>query len=156
EAQAAFRRLEERASAFSEADQEHLWHELALGYSLVGANQEAARAWRRWAEIKPDVAGARLVLFDLALQADNHDGMEQNLKAITSIEGTDSPMARSARASYLIWNARQGNKALLDEARTLLAAVSHQRPGWARLAVSEGQIEELAGNPERAIVSYQR
>jgi predicted Zn-dependent protease len=43
-----------------------------------------------------------------------------------------------------------------DEARRLLAAARQQRPDWALIAESLGQIEEAAGRPLAAIVEYRR
>jgi tetratricopeptide (TPR) repeat protein len=82
--------------------------------------------------------------------------MDSAVADIERIEGADGTQAHYARACRLIWQARSGDKRSLAEARTRLAVVAARRPAWGRVALGQAQVEDLAGNGERAIGLYQR
>jgi Tfp pilus assembly protein PilF len=51
--------------------------------------------------------------------------------------------------------AKRGHKDRLSEARRSLAEVARRRPQWARVPLLEAELEELEGDPERALSNYQ-
>ena len=57
---------------------------------------------------------------------------------------------------YLLWQARQGRKESLEEARPLLAAMASRRPAWTRVAICEAEIQELKGDHQAATRHYQQ
>jgi tetratricopeptide (TPR) repeat protein len=63
---------------------------------------------------------------------------------------------RYGKACLLVWQAKKGKKETLDETRALLDGVAAERPGWSRVAVCMAEIDQLKGDPARAIRNYQR
>jgi tetratricopeptide (TPR) repeat protein len=157
EARKALARLEQDLGKFTVDERERLLRELGDAYYVIGDLAGAERLWRRLAEQEPDQLHIRLLLFDLALRPGNEAALERILSEIRSIEGEEGPFWRYGEAARLILLARRGDKEKrLGEARQRLAEVAAQRPAWARVPLLEAGLEELDGNLERAVESYQR
>jgi tetratricopeptide (TPR) repeat protein len=101
----------------------------------------------------------RLRLFDLYLQAGDGPGMDRVVGQVRRLEGAQGVWWRYGRASYLIWQARQGQrpaKPLLDEASGLLEAVAFQRPAWSAVPLARAEIAELRGQSDQARTYYRQ
>jgi tetratricopeptide (TPR) repeat protein len=147
--------LEKDIERKGKREQETLRRGLAQAYAAVGAYPQAQRMWKEVALTNPKDLGVLLHLFDLALQTKDDEAAKDLVKEIHGREG-DGDNWRYCTAAREISRAERGDGTDLDEARRLLATVAERRPGWPRVAVCEGRIEELKGNDEGAIRQYLR
>jgi tetratricopeptide (TPR) repeat protein len=151
----ALGKFEEGAGGFSEADQQTLRRGLAEAYTVLDAPEQARRLWEQEAAKQPNDLGVRVRLFDLALQMKDEDAAGRLVGEIRRLEGEKGTLWRYCAAARLIaWPPE--NRKGLDEARALLATVAARRPGWHRVPVCEGRIDELSGNPDAAVRHYLR
>jgi cellulose synthase operon protein C len=157
ESKAALAKLTLDLDKFGEAERARLLSSLAEALGRTGDPAAAQRLWEQRAALQPRDLGVRLVLFDRALQAGDETGMNRALDEIQQIEeGTKGAFWRFGKACLLVWQAKQGKKETLDAARTLLEGVAVERPGWSRVVVCMAEIDQLKGDPTRAIRNYQR
>jgi tetratricopeptide (TPR) repeat protein len=152
EARQALDQLAQGSDKFPAEEQRRLLRGLAGAYARLGATAEAERLWGRVAE--PDDLGLRIALFDLALQAGDTAAVERVLEDMRRIEGPEGTVWRYGKAAHLIQAAKGGDAKALAEAETLLAPVAVRRPGWSRVPLCLGQIEELRKKPEAALPHY--
>jgi tetratricopeptide (TPR) repeat protein len=156
EARRALDKLTQALGKLKAADQRRLLRAAAGAYLDIGEAVAAEGLWRRLAEQHPSDLGARLVLFDLRLRAGDEAGMQRLIQDIQRIEGDEGTLWRYSRARLLIARAERGEKKGLEGARDLLRAVAKWRSGWSRVAVCEGQIEELLGRGNAALAKYRQ
>jgi tetratricopeptide (TPR) repeat protein len=135
------------------ADRPRLLAGLAEAYYSIGDNDEAVRLWTRAAAAEPQNLRLRLRLFDLALQSRDAGTLRRVVDEIHHIEGEDGAMWRYGEAALAAISANK-NKGLLAGARQHLAEVATRRPNWPRVAIMEGLIAELDGNPVLAAQKY--
>jgi tetratricopeptide (TPR) repeat protein len=155
---AELRQAEARLVKGSREDGEELrlLRTLAEAYAEAGAEADARRLWEQLGARQPDDLGVQFMRFDLAVRAGDRTAAGEGLARLRRIEGEDGTLWRYARVREVIWRAGRGQKAALDEAPALLQELRRQRPGWARLAVCEGELSELSGNPAAALPAYLR
>ncbi len=154
----ALAKLGQNLKNFSEPDQARLLQGLAEISFRLGHVKEAEHLWAQLAQqprYQKDLR-LQLVLFDLAMQAGNEDGMARTLQAIQAIEGSQGTLARYGSALRLIWQAKKDHPELLDEARQLLDQVAAQRPSWPAVLLAKAEIEKLKGNTDQAIANYRK
>jgi hypothetical protein len=91
---ATLARLAKGRDQYEGADQALLLRTLAEAYQRLGKLREASDYWRQLAEHPRHQGDARvhLVLFDLALQSADRDGMERSLEQVKKIEGADGTL----------------------------------------------------------------
>ncbi len=152
-------KLEEGAEKFSPSEQRRLWRGLAQAYMALGVLDKAAldkarQLWERVAAEKPNDLTIQAHLFDLALLSNDDSRLEVVLREIRRLEGENGTVWRYGKAVWLVNRGQKGDKAALEEARPLLAAVAAQRPTWSRVPACQGKREVLAGNPNAAIDYY--
>ena len=128
---------------------------LADAHEQLGRIEEAHRLWEEVARLRPKDLDARQHLFELALRGDDDDA-RQALEAMRRVEGEGGVLSRYNQARLLIRQAERGDKGGLVKAREELLAVSRRRPGWSRVALCQGRIDDLEGNADRAIEYYLR
>jgi tetratricopeptide (TPR) repeat protein len=137
-------------------EQRRLLRGLAEAYQAAGDRATSRALWDRLAALQPDDLRVQLIRFGLALDAGDSDAGSRVVAEIKRVEGSDGTLWRYARVRECLWKARRGDKAALDEAHPLLAALAVRRPGWSRLAVCEAELNELAGKPAAALAAYLR
>ena len=97
----------------------------------------------------------RLFVFDLALQEDSEEALQEALKDIRTVEDSVGPFTRFASALLKIRAARpldQKERAkLLEEASRDLDVVAEARPYWSKLAIARAEVCAQRGQPELAI-----
>lgn len=147
--------LEQGAEQFPPAEQLRLLENLAEAWFRVGRPVEATRLWRELATRQPDDLKSRFALFDLAVLAQDAAASDRWRDEIRRLEGQEGTFWRYADAVQLLAQARRGDAAALAQARQRQAEVAQRRRHWHRSALLRAQIEELAGNPEAALESYQ-
>jgi tetratricopeptide (TPR) repeat protein len=129
---------------------------VAEAHYHVGLIDPSRKLWQEAAELEPNNLGLRLHLFDLALQAGDEAAMTRTLAEIRRIEGDLGVLGTYGEVCRLIRRAQAGERDLLAAARTKLTAVAGGRPTWSRVPLREAELDELEGNPSRAIENYQR
>jgi tetratricopeptide (TPR) repeat protein len=155
EAAAVLRELEPGTDAWPRANQVLLLRGLAELQTRFGEAGDAYRLWKRVAEAQPGDMGVRLVLFDLAVNANDRAETERLLRELREIEGPEGVLWRYGDAVRLIEaSRREGNREWLPAARVRIGEVSARRPGWGRVPLALGAIEEVEGNIDAAIEKY--
>ena len=161
-AEAAIERLADKVSQFpKEEDQARL----LSGLADVQLNLEHVKAvrelWRRVAKMpsrRTDLS-LHLLLFDLAIKAEDEDDMRRTLTDIRNVEGSQGPFHRYGEALRLIWQAKKlpaaERQKTLDEARVHLDRVQSLRPTWTPLLLARAGIEQLSDRPDQAISRLQ-
>jgi Tfp pilus assembly protein PilF len=155
---AALLRLEEGWQKFPADQQPALLSGLADAYLAADLPRDATRLWQLVAK-QPRHAQdvrVRLILFDLGLRLGDDGQMRQALAEIKTLEEGESPYYLYGEAARRIFLARQGQTALLKEARQLLDRVVKLRPAWPAVLLARAEIDEMQGNVEEAIASYRR
>jgi tetratricopeptide (TPR) repeat protein len=154
--------IETDLDKLSVEEQTQVLAQLVEAYESLRQPKEARRLCAKVVQISPADLGARLKLFDLALQEGDEAGMKAALDGIRRLEGESGPLGRYNEARRLIWAAARAvtrsetvsQRRLLATARLELDAVAKRRPGWARVPLALGQIDDLQGNEDRAIQNY--
>ncbi len=159
------KKLEDGLNHSTETERNYLLNGLAEAHYRAGNFADAARLWKNLAaqeQYRNDLR-LRLVLFDLALQEDRPEEMDETLRDIGRLEGGDGTFYRHAQALRLVWRVKRGKASnsaekdeLLDRASTLLTQVRNARPSWPVPLLTEAEIETLRGNPDRVIACYQK
>ena len=131
---------------------------LAEAYLQLGQLREATRLLQLVGQNPRHTKDVRvrLVLFDLGLRLGDDTLMKQTLAEIKTLEEGESPFYLYGQAARRIYLARQGQPALLKEARQLLDRVVLSRPAWPAVLLAKAEIDEMQGNLEQAIVHYRR
>ena len=119
---------------------------LAEGYYRIGKVDEARRWWAELANSEPNNRNLRLTAFELALRADDEQGMREEIQKLEVIENSMGPLAHYAEARRLLWQVKRGKTDLLEAASNHLNAADQQKPGWAAVALARAQIKELDKN----------
>ncbi|MFO0930588.1 MAG: tetratricopeptide repeat protein, partial [Gemmataceae bacterium] len=162
EAAAAAAALAESRSSFSEGDQAKLLGAIADQLYRVGDTPRATQLWQAMTQLpthKTDLR-LRLLLFDLAMKANDDARMQATLADVRGIEGAGGTHHRYGQSLYLIWQARktasqEERVRRLQEARGHLDQVLTQRPSWPAVFLARAEIAELNGNQEQAIKDLQ-
>jgi cellulose synthase operon protein C len=144
------------AERFPPEDRVRLWRAQAEGYALIGRYADAATAAGRLVEARPNDLGFWLARLDLAERLGDAAGIERCLTNIRRIDGAGGPYASYVAAWRLLRSVdpKVPDRATLDEARRHLAETARQRPGWGKAALLRGDLERLAGEPDRAAEAY--
>jgi len=157
-AEPAINRLADKLVKFSSEDEQGRLLSGLADVQLNLENVQAARElWRRVAKMpsrRTDLS-LHLLLFDLAVKADDEDDMRQTLADIRNVEGRQGPFHRYGEALRLIWRAKklpaEERPKVLDEARVHLDRVQSLRPTWAPLLLARARVDQLSDRPDLAI-----
>ena len=143
------------------ADQARLLGGLADIALRAGDDAKARKLWTELATLPRYKSDLRLhlLLFDLAVKAQDEPGMQEVLASIAGIEQASGTYQRYGRALMAIWRFKKAKtgeerKQELETARLELARVQAARPSWPALWLARGEVAELAGRPEDAIRDY--
>jgi tetratricopeptide (TPR) repeat protein len=143
--------LETAANDLADRDQLRLLQALAQAHHRLGHYADAERLANLLATRDSSDLASRIMLVDLALAAGRAEAVEPLLPDLRRLEGPEGTWRRYAQAALLVL---RGDKVSREEARRLLADLVHLRPGWPRLALLEARLDELDGNPSRAMDDY--
>ncbi|MHB1424367.1 MAG: tetratricopeptide repeat protein [Gemmataceae bacterium] len=152
----ALRDLEIGLDKFADEGRARVLAALAEAHLQAGRVAESRRLWKEVAGLRPRDLDARLRCFDLALQENDESAMDQTLASIRRLEGEGGTFGRFDHARYLLWRASRGDKSGLETARIELDAVGKRRPNWSRVFLCLGEVWDLEGQEDLALVHYQR
>jgi len=154
-AKGALAELEKNVNKLSDKDLLVLYRGLASAYRRFGDLPKAIECWTRVVDKHKNDLDARLVLFDLALEAGNEEAMNKWVEEIKRIEGDEGTLWRYGKACQLIWQAKKTkNQELLEQARSELVPVAARRPAWSRVALCQARIDDLRQQDSSAIKNY--
>jgi tetratricopeptide (TPR) repeat protein len=138
-------------------DQTRLLRGLVESAYGAGKVADALALWGRLAEMPSHEHDVRikLVLFDLALEANDRAALDRAQEGIRHAEGGEGPLSSYAEAMRFL-RAEKPEPAALDRAGTLLDAVAVQRGSWPAVWLAQAELAVLKNSPEKAIGHYQK
>ncbi len=127
-----------------------------VGYAIQLSDFDNARRWaEEVARLSPNNLKVRLLLFDLALYAQDIAGLGRVLDEIAQIEG-QGPIWLYGQAIRLYLESKGENRSLLQQALDHLSRAANLRPNWMRIPALQGQIYDLLGDTGSAVNAYLR
>lgn len=127
-----------------------------VGYAIQLSDFDNARRWaEEVARLSPNNLEVRLLLFDLALYAQDMAVLSRVLDEIAQIEG-QGPIWLYGQAIRLYLESKSENRSLLQQALDYLSRAANLRPNWVRIPALQGQIFDLLGDTGSAINAYLR
>lgn len=155
EAAGRLRGLLEPAGKFAPPEQAQLERGIAAAFLRIGDFAEARRLCQSLARREPNNLQVRLLLFDLALRAQDDTGLGELLAEIKQIEG-EGAFWHYGSALHLALLAQKRGKPALAEAQKHLVEAGNLRPAWSRVALLAAHLCEQEGDEELAIEQYLR
>jgi cellulose synthase operon protein C len=141
--------LGQNLEPFSKEDRRKLLNGLATEFMRLQDLQGASRLWSRLAEQEPNDLDLRLNLLDLAFLTGSSKEIDQNVKQIEQIDGTEGFLTRCCQVRYLIWQAErvtatepQEALRLRTKARVLLSELASHRPDSSFIPMALAQLEQ--------------
>ncbi|GAB6184689.1 tetratricopeptide repeat protein [Thermopirellula anaerolimosa] len=135
------------------AERQRLLNSLTV-YAIQADRIELAKRFcRELSSLAPNSLRVRLLLFDLAIRAQDYQTVEPVLDEIAKIEGR-GPLWNYGRAVYLFLKSKGEDRAALRSALGHLDQAAAQRPNWARLQSLRGIIYEQLGDEPAALNAY--
>jgi tetratricopeptide (TPR) repeat protein len=157
---------------FSKADQFRLY--FGLGQAAINAisrlteegekksMQDAAIHFLRMAaDAEPRDLYCRTVLIDVALSTERKEVIDSCIDEIAKLEGPDGPISTLSRVCIRLNDVKkiQDAKAQSEvrkELREQTKKVQQMRPGWSRVYVALGRLDELEGLNDQAVEHYRQ
>jgi tetratricopeptide (TPR) repeat protein len=149
------RRLEAGIAQWPASEKGSLLVGLGAVLLQLGDYDTARRYSSEAAELMPNSLRARILLFDLALQAADRGALARVVREIEEIEGRGA-LWHYGRAVELVLTSSSPTDNRLEEARGLLMQAAAMRPAWSRIPLLLAEISERQKDPERALHHYQR
>jgi cellulose synthase operon protein C len=153
-AKAALAKIAETRQHLPTADRAILLDRLAMTAIRLSEPALARLYHCERADLEPDNLRVRFALFDLAVEAGDHDAAANLVNQIRKIEGKKGMFWRFSQAALLIDKVRRGVSRDLALARILAAEISERQPEWWAGPSLKGDLAELAGSPDQAIEYY--
>lgn len=162
EAVPALKAEAEKAAERTDIDRALVERVVGEGLYRLGEYAEAQRYLKKVASEQQDDLPLRLVIFSVARDAEDFDGMQSALDEIERLVGKNHSYWQYCRAAQLVVEherAREAGKRqpeMLDEARSLVQSALSTRPGWSAAVRLDAEIDDLSGRWDDAIEKYQR
>lgn len=158
EAKPLLQAAEDRVAKLPSQEHAMAWQALGGAYYRLMDRAKAKQLWTKAAAADPTDGRIRLMLFDLAREANDQPGMSEAGEAVKKLFGSRSAEWLYCEASRLVWQVqnRQADPAILDQAKPLLRSAAELRPTWHEIARLEGEIAILENRADDAIEHFQR
>ncbi len=169
-APAEFDALGANASKFTKSEQFRLWFGLGQaagrladrlpdGEPVRALRSAALNYLRTAADLFPMDLTCRAVLVDYGLAAGRMDVVERALQEMKAIEGEDGPVGNLGRIAVRLPDVKKLTDATqrasaVKELREMARRVRELRPGWTRVYVALGQLDEIEGLNDSALANY--
>jgi cellulose synthase operon protein C len=148
------RALAKAPPSYSAAERQQLASGLARAALDIKDYEQAERLCRLVADSDPTNLQIRLVLFDLAQQAESVDAMKSALEEVRKIEH-DGFYSKYGEAVKLLLQGKQNkDEKLLDRALEKAGEAKVQRPDWPRSTLLIAEINDARGRRDAAIEAY--
>ncbi|MEX0676657.1 MAG: tetratricopeptide repeat protein [Pirellulales bacterium] len=167
-AQQDLKKIEQGIEKFNESEQRVLMQQLGRAYLRVGDYADARRCWQTAIAKDPTNGRIRQLVFELAMERRDEEGMQAVLKEIRDSRffGPENPLYKYCHAAHTLQvfdsRERDDNK-LSEKDYRLLADVRKEveegiamRGEWAPLWRVKGELDQLEDNRDGAITNYQR
>lgn len=166
---ADLRALAAGSEKFSAAEQGRLWRgigEAAVRATGVVSDSDAPamralaiECFQKAADLDHNDLISRAILVDLGLAAGRKDVIDAALAGIAAVEGDKGPMGSLAQVVVGMPAARRiddkaARAAAIKELRELALRAKAERPGWGRVYVALGQLDEMEGLTDSALGNY--
>jgi tetratricopeptide (TPR) repeat protein len=128
----------------SSGSESTLLSELADANFRISRYKEAGALWSRLAAMpdrKNDLR-LRVLLFQVAYQTKDDDGMQQAVRDLEAIEGKGT-LSSYCAAIRLILRGKEGNLGCLDEAAVKLEEIGRRRPTWSAVPLAKAELAEI-------------
>jgi tetratricopeptide (TPR) repeat protein len=148
-----------QVEALSPTEQSRLMRTLVSVARGRGDLPGALRLCRRWGELVPHDLSARLVLFDLSVEAGEDTTMSEAIRELRRIEGDEGVRWRCGEAVRLsaLGDQRSAvSRQPLAASRKLLGEAARLEPGWGRVTFLLASLDEREGHFDRALEGYLR
>ncbi|NMC21598.1 MAG: tetratricopeptide repeat protein, partial [Thermogutta sp.] len=145
--------IADQGKSLPAADRQRLLNSLTVYAIQADRIESAKRFCRELSSLAPNSLRVRLLLFDLAIRAQDYQTVEPVLEEIARIEGR-GPLWNYGRAVYLFLKSQGEDRAALRSALGHLDQAAAQRPNWARLQSLRGIIHEQLGDEAAALNAY--
>jgi tetratricopeptide (TPR) repeat protein len=149
-------KIADEAKALPDESKLSLLRYIADALMTFGAADETEKVLRDLATLLPKDLTSRLMLFDLALNANRDADVLALIGELRRIEGENGYLWRAGDAAHAIQQATHGDRTQLEVARKRVAEVIQRKKDWARAALLKGYVEELDGDMHGAIEAYRR
>ncbi|MCS6864655.1 MAG: hypothetical protein RMJ56_17645 [Gemmataceae bacterium] len=121
----------------------------------------ALQFFRQAADVAPRDLACRAALLDQAIAAQRVDVIERVFEEMAAIEGPNGPVGTLGRLAVRLPEVRTmadetARRAAIQQLRGLAEAVREQRPGWSRVYVALGHLNELEGFNDAALLNYRQ
>jgi len=146
-------KLESGSEAFSKDDQFRLFATLADLYDVRGSTESANRLRNLAAGLRPYDLRTRIRMLETAAAGGHKEAAAEHLQKMREIVGTDNPQVLAAEALLLV-NSKELSRAETDKAYSLLSDLASKRPGWYRVPLMLGVLNEREGNLDLASKKY--
>ena len=154
-AKAAVARMAETTQQLAAADRPAFLARLAVTEIRLREPALARQHLAELAALRTDDFQVRLTLFDLAIEAGDHEAAAEMVQQVRKIEGDKGTHWRFAQATLWIDEARRGkSNDHLEAAQRLAAEICEQRPDWWAGPTLRGELADLAGSPDQAVEHY--
>ena len=155
----AVKKVEELAQGlerFSSEERRLLLAGLASELFRLGSTGTARRLWIALADQEPNDVTVRLILLDLAIEAEDEAAMKRLREEFRRHEGEDGPFHRYAAARHLVWRAGKGDRTAAAKARAILNALAEHRPEWSLVPLAVAELDEIEHDRNGAVKAYLR
>jgi tetratricopeptide (TPR) repeat protein len=156
ESRPALDKLAEANNSWTQADKIRLLDGLANVRLSLGHLTEAMALWSQVSQLQPDNVRSHFRVYSLALSLGDKVAAAKSAAELRRLEGADGPHVLTTEALELIERAQAGESSAADKARSILARVATQRPGWEMVPMTQARLDEITGDTESAIVNYRR
>jgi tetratricopeptide (TPR) repeat protein len=151
-----FANTEAELTRFMAADRRRILRTLARVQAGRGDFSAAERICKDLLSLKPRDLDARLMLFDIQLQARDTHAAQQTLESIARIEGPDGAFWRCREVVWRLASDGLNDRDNVDLIRRLLHEARQIRPGWSGPLALEARLEERLQHFPEAIAKYQQ
>lgn len=157
QALAELQAINQTVDSYPQEEQRALAQSLGEGFYMLEDAAAAQEVLNRVAERMPNDPLLRLMMFNLARDSRDEQGMTSALAGIERVVGKDHNYWQYCEAARLatLFMMQKGSNADLAEARRLVDKVVESRPNWTAIIRLSAEVDDLSGRPTEAIVKYQ-
>jgi tetratricopeptide (TPR) repeat protein len=151
EAKAGLESLAQTRGKLPAKDMPLFLDQLATAEARLG-EPALARVHRREAlALEPNNVARMQICFQLALAANDLRESRDLVERMHRLEGETGTLWRFSKAELLIDEARKGDLAKLNEARSLVDGIKQTRPDWWGAPFLSAQVYEISSRPEQVL-----
>jgi predicted Zn-dependent protease len=150
----ALRDMLPRSVTLPPAQRWNLLRQLAPALALQGDQAAAGQCWLQVANHYPRDLQSRFQLLELALNQRDEAAAQRWLTELHQLEGADGLWWRYGEAARIVLLANSPGSTDLRQAQDYLSELKKAQPGWGRVWLLSGLLEERLGQEKQAIQSY--